>query len=260
MARVEHPSVSDDILVPGGRDVRGRLDRAADASTDGDAPTGGDASTDADAPTGGDAPTGADACVVACPPHPQHRGHRGDERLRAVADELTARGLDCLRFDYGDWDEGYGERADVRHAVDWARERYDGVGLFGFSFGGTLSLLVASETREPGRRADTEEPADTGEPADTARPVDAVSALAPTARIDATLDAAAALPAIDCPTQVVYGTRDDTADWEPVVAAAEDADATTVELAADHFFVGQADTVADHVAGWLPDAIDRVGP
>jgi len=236
VARVEHPSVSDDILVPGGRDVRGRLDRAADASTD------------------GDAPTDADACVVACPPHPQHRGHRGDERLRAVADELTARGLDCLRFDYGDWDEGYGERADVRHAVDWARERYDRVGLFGFSFGGTLSLLVASETHEPGRRADTEEPAD------TARPVDAVSALAPTARIDATLDAAAALPAIDCPTQVVYGTRDDTADWEPVVAAAEDADATTVELAADHFFVGQADTVADHVAGWLPDAIDRVGP
>jgi len=161
---------------------------------------------------------------------------------------------DCLRFDYGDWDEGYGERADVRHAVDWARERYDRVGLFGFSFGGTLSLLVASETHEPGRRADT------GEPADTARPVDAVSALAPTARIDATLGAAAALPAIDCPTQVVYGTRDDTADWEPVVAAAEDADATTVELAADHFFVGQADTVADHVAGWLPDAIDRVGP
>ena len=224
MDRVPHASVTDDILLPGGRDVRGRLDRVDDDST---------------------AP---DACVVACPPHPQHRGHRGDERLRAVADGLTARGLDCLRFDYGDWDEGYGERADVRHAVDWARERYDRVGLFGFSFGGTLSLLVASETHEPGRRADT------------AWPVDAVSALAPTARIDATLDAAVALPAIDCPTQVVYGTRDDTADWEPVVAAAEDADATTVELAGDHFFVGQADTVADHVAGWLPDAIDRVGP
>ena len=219
--------MTDDILVPGGRDVRGRLDRPDDSS-DG-----------VDTQTGLDTQTGVDTCVVACPPHPQHRGHRGDERLRAVADGLTARGVDCLRFDYGDWDEGYGERADVRHAVDWARERYDHVGLFGFSFGGTLSLLVAGESR------------------DTSRRVDAVSALAPTARIDETLDAAATLSAIDCPTQVVYGTRDDTADWTPVVAAAEDAGATTVELAADHFFVGQADTVADHVAGWLPDAIDR---
>jgi len=211
--------VTDDaVLVPGGRDVRGTLDRADDTETR------------------------ADACVVACPPHPQHRGHRGDERLRAVADGLVARGVDCLRFDYGDWDEGNGERADVRHAVDWAHERYDRVGLFGFSFGGTLSLLVASEA------------------SDTDRPVDAVAALAPTARISPELDAVVALPAIDCPTQVVYGTRDDTADWEPVVAAAEDAGATTVELAGDHFFVGQADTVADHVAGWLPDAISRERP
>ena len=223
----------DAVLVPGGRDVRGRLDRVDDAATR------------------------ADGCVVACPPHPQHRGHRGDERLRAVSDGLTARGLDCLRFDYGDWDEGYGERADVRNAVDWVRERYDRVGLFGFSFGGTLSLLVASKARDGEHRADTGGHADTGDRADTASPVDAVSALAPTAQITAELDAAAALPAIDCPTQVVYGTRDDTADWEPVVAAAEDAGVTTVELAADHFFVGQADTVATHVAGWLPDAIAR---
>ncbi|MEZ3144649.1 alpha/beta hydrolase [Halobaculum sp. MBLA0143] len=201
---------SDTVLVPGGRDVRASLDRA-----DGD----------------------ATACVVACPPHPRHRGHRGDERLRAVADDLTARGVDCLRFDYGDWDEGYGERADVRAAVDWARERSDRVGLFGFSFGATLSLVVAGEATETGRR------------------VDAVAALAPTARIADDLDAVAAVPEVDAPTLVVSGTRDDVADWEPVVEAAETAGAETVSLPADHFFVGQAGTVADHVAGWLPDAL-----
>lgn len=201
---------SDTVLVPGGRDVRASLDRA-----DGD----------------------ATACVVACPPHPQHRGHRGDERLRAVADDLTARGVDCLRFDYGDWDEGYGERADVRAAVDWARERSDRVGLFGFSFGATLSLVVAGEATETGRR------------------VDAVAALAPTARIADDLDAVAAVPEVDAPTLVVSGTRDDVADWEPVVEAAETAGVETASLPADHFFVGQSGKVADRVAGWLPDAL-----
>ncbi|WP_073307281.1 dienelactone hydrolase family protein [Halobaculum gomorrense] len=209
-----------DVLVPGGRDVRGSLDRTSEAKR-------GAASTASD----------ADACVVACPPHPQHRGHRGDERLRAVSSALTAGGVDCFRFDYGDWDGGYGERADARNAVAWARERYDRVGLFGFSFGGTLALLVASESG-----------ASEGD-------VDAVSALAPTARIASDLDAVAALEDIDCPTQVVYATRDDTADWKPVVERARELGVETVEWSADHFFVGQAGKVGDAVGAWLSDAL-----
>jgi alpha/beta superfamily hydrolase len=201
-----------DVLVPGGRDVRGTLDSASDASD-----------------TGG---ADADACVVACPPHPQHRGHRGDERLRAVSDVLTAGGVDCLRFDYGDWDRGYGERADVRNAVAWAREGYERVGLFGFSFGGTLSLLVGSE-------------GDVG----------AVAALAPTARIASDLDAVTAIEDIDCPAQVVSATRDDTADWEPVVERARELGFETVAFSADHFFVGQAEKVGDAVGEWLLDAL-----
>ncbi|WP_435062543.1 dienelactone hydrolase family protein [Halobaculum sp. EA56] len=203
-----------DVLVPGGRDVRATLDRAGEAST---------ASDDA-----GDAAGDADACVVACPPHPQHRGHRGDERLRAVSDVLTAGGVDCLRFDYGDWDGGYGERADARNAVAWARERYGRVGLFGFSFGGCLALLVGSE----------------GE-------ADAVSALAPTARLAPDLDAVAAMGDVDCPAQVVYATRDDTADWEPVVERARELGFALREFPADHFFVGQAGKVGEAVGEWL---------
>ncbi|MFB6303693.1 MAG: alpha/beta hydrolase, partial [Haloferacaceae archaeon] len=68
--------MSEPVLVPGGRDVRATLDRTGDA----------------------------DAAVVACPPHPQHGGHRGDERLVAVAERLTDAGVDCLRIDYGPWD------------------------------------------------------------------------------------------------------------------------------------------------------------
>ncbi|MFB6176386.1 MAG: alpha/beta hydrolase [Halobaculum sp.] len=207
------------VLVPGGRDVRGTLDHSGAESEQ----------TDAWEQT--------DTCVVACPPHPQHRGNRGDERLRAVSDALTEQGIDCLRFDYGDWDDGYGERADVRNAVDWAADRYETVGLFGFSFGGTLSLLVASEND--------------GGAGGGASEIDAVAALAPTAKIDDELDATAAIPEIDCPTLVVYGTRDDVADWGPVVEAVEAAGGETIELAADHFFVGQSAKVAEAVGSWL---------
>lgn len=199
------------VLIPGGRDVRATLDS-----------------------DGGD----AEAVVVACPPHPQHRGHRGDERLRAVGDALIERGVDCLRFDYGAWDEGYGERTDARNAVRWAVDRYERVGLFGFSFGGCIALLVA------------------GGDDDAANAVEAVSALAPTARLNADLDAVAAMDGVRCPAQVVYGSRDDTADWRPVVERARALDWTVVELAADHFFVGQAPKVAETVEGFLASALD----
>ncbi|PSP56127.1 alpha/beta hydrolase [Halobacteriales archaeon QS_1_67_19] len=195
---------SEDLPLPGARDVRATLD----------------------------APTDADpvAVVVACPPHPQHRGHRGDKRLTAVSERLVADGIVCLRFDYGDWDEGYGEREDARNAVRWARERYDRVGLFGFSFGGAIATLAAA-TVEP-------------------QP-EAVSLLAPASRLAKDLDAAAALEDVESPVQAVYGTRDDTADWEPLVRRAREQDRETVELSADHFFVGQHETVAETVSEFL---------
>ncbi|WP_440988880.1 alpha/beta hydrolase [Haloarchaeobius baliensis] len=191
------------VLVPGAREVRASLDES---------------------------PAGADACVVACPPHPQHRGHRGDKRLVAVADALTAGGVDCLRIDYGDWDEGYGEREDVRNAVRWAAERYDRVGLFGFSFGGCLSILAAASVEVP---------------------VTAVSALAPADRLADDLDAVAALADVDCPVQICYGERDDVVDWERIVERAEELGVETVRFGADHFFVGQHEKVADAVSGFL---------
>jgi len=195
---------SEELPIPGARDVRATLD----------------------VPDSGD----ADTVVVACPPHPQHRGHRGDKRLTAVSDALTDAGIACLRFDYGDWDEGYGEREDARNALRWARERYDRVGIFGFSFGGAIATLAA---------------------ATTAPQPDAVALLAPASRLADDLDAAETLADVTGPVQVVYGTRDDTADWEPLVEHAEELGHETVEMSADHFFVGQHEKVAESVSEFL---------
>jgi len=200
--------VTDTVLIPGGRDVRASLDTAA-----------GDGSR-------------ADAVVVACPPHPQQRGHRGDERLVAVSDALAERGIDCLRFDYGGWDDGYGESTDADATVSWAVERYERVGLFGFSFGGTVALVTAAS--HPGLAG--------------------VCALAPTARLNADVDAVAALADLvdlGIPAQVCYATHDSTAEWEPVVDRARELGVETVAFESDHFFVGRAGAVADAVAGFL---------
>lgn len=219
--------MTDPILLPGGRDVRATLDGAADSDRSGET---------------------ADACVVACPPHPQHRGHRGDERLVAVGDHLTAAGVDCLRFDYGDWDEGYGELADAYAALDWASGRYDAVGLFGFSFGGCVALLAAGGA-SPTDGGDLRDPPELA----------AVSALAPAAKLAGGLDATATMSRIRAPSQVVYGARDDLANWKPVVETARELGWSVEELPADHFFVGQSAKVAAAVGGFLAARVSDGG-
>jgi len=171
--------------------------------------------------------SGAGACVVACPPHPQMGGDRTDSRLRAVSDAL-APDVACLRIDYGPWDEGHGERRDALAALDWAREPHDTVALFGYSFGAGVALLAATDA----------------EPA-------ALSVLAPPAALADDLDAIAALAALDCPVQVVYGERDSTADWEPVVERARELGHAVEPVPADHFFVGQSGTVGSLAAEFL---------
>jgi len=198
--------MSEDVLVPGARDVRATL-----TSPD------------------------ADSCVVACPPHPQYGGSRSDARLRAVADALGERGVACLRFDYGPWDEGRGEREDCENAVEWAAERYDRVGLFGYSFGAGVALAAAGDADD---RA--------GEPC-------SVSVLAPPASLGSR-DLASTVDAIEAPLQVLHGERDDTVDWEPIVEAARERGAEVVALPGDHFFAGLGERIGESVAAFVTSA------
>ena len=195
---------SEELPIPGARDVQATLDSPDDAAPD--------------------------AVVVACPPHPQFGGHRGDARLTAVSEALGERGIACLRFDYGEWDEGYGEREDARNALRWAVERYDRVGIFGFSFGGGTAALAAATAEVD---------------------LSAVSLLAPASKLAPDLDAAAALSDVDAPVQVCYGVRDTTADWKPLVERARELGHEVVELSSDHFFVGKQEKVAARVVDFL---------
>ena len=192
---------TETVVVPGLRDVRGSLDTPEE---------------------------GTDCAVVACPPHPQFGGDRRDRRLRAVGETLVGHGVACLRIDYGPWDEGDGERTDVHNALAWAADRYDRVGLFGYSFGAATALLATADL-------------DSGAPESPL----ALSALAPGSRATDTL------ARVDCPVQVLYGIRDDTVDWGPVADRARDLGMDVVELSADHHFVGQAEKVAATVAAFL---------
>lgn len=198
---------TDTVLVPGARRVEATLD-APDAETD--------------------------ACVVVAPPHPQAGGHRGDRRLTAVSDHLLDNGVACLRFDYGAWDEGYGEREDARNAYRWAADRYARVGCFGYSFGASTTLLAAATTD-----------VDLG----------ATCVLAPGTHAEPDLDVVAAVRDVAAPLRVVVGVRDDVVDWEPVARAAREAEYDVVELQADHHFVGQDERVATTCGGFLVDAL-----
>ena len=227
--------MSDPIFLPGGRDARGTLD------------VGSEGRSETAAAVRSPDEASADACVVACPPDPQDGGHRGDGRLRAVSDELGDSGIDCLRFDYGAWDGGRGEREDALRAVAWAGERYDRVGLFGYSFGGAIALSATA------RGAD----------------VVAVAALAPPARLGPARDDADAPPnggGVDTvadlvsipdsiPIGIFYGTRDTVATVGPVVTVARERGAATCEFDSDHLFIGRERQVATAIVDFLAPAL-----
>jgi len=236
--------MDDTIFLPGGRDARGTLDVAS----------GGDGVAGSDSVAGSDDGSGSGACVVACPPHPQRGGHRGDGRLRAVSAALGDGGTDCLRFDYGAWDGGRGEREDALRAVAWAGERYDRVGLFGYSAGGAIALSAAARGADVTAVAALAPPARLGAaredgrpPTDDPVPGDAVGG------ID-TLNELASIP-LSVPVGVFYGAHDGVATVALVAERARERGATVTTFDSGHFFAGREADVATAVATFLRPAL-----
>ncbi len=99
---------------------------------------------------------GLRAAVVLAHPHPQYGGTMHTKAVYQAAKALARIGCAVLRFNFrgvggsaGAFDNGRGEREDVRAAFDFMQERYAGHALWagGMSFGSWIALDAAA--RDP---------------------------------------------------------------------------------------------------------------
>ena len=94
------------------------------------------------------------AAVVFAHPHPQQGGTMHTKAVFQGAKGLTRIGCAVLRFNFrgvgasaGAFDNGPGEQADFRAALDYMRERFPSAPLWasGFSFGSWIALETGAE-------------------------------------------------------------------------------------------------------------------
>jgi len=96
---------------------------------------------------------GIRAAVVMAHPHPQYGGTMHTKVVYQTAKALGRIGCAVLRFNFrgvgasdGSWDEGAGEAADFKAALDFMRERHPLARLWsaGFSFGAWIALTAGA--------------------------------------------------------------------------------------------------------------------
>lgn len=182
--------------------------------------------------------SGAPAVVI-CHPHPQFGGSMDNNVVYGVERAATDAGFTALRFNFrgvgrskGRFDNGVGEREDVKHAVDRLAEE-DGVGdiiVVGYSFGAVAGLPAAIEHPE----------------------VTAMAGISPpTVMADFSYLA-------DCekPKLIIAGTADSFCNpekLEPLVKGPKD----RFELfdGADHFHIGHEERAGRLVCDWIASTV-----
>ena len=94
------------------------------------------------------------AAVVFGHPHPMHGGTMHTKAVYQGSKGLTRIGCAVLRFNFrgvggsaGTFDQGDGEKADFKAAIDFMAARYPGVPVWaaGFSFGSWVALEVGAD-------------------------------------------------------------------------------------------------------------------
>ena len=199
-------------------------------------PVRNDAGVPGSAGSGDDPPRVA---VVLAHPHPQYGGTMHNKVVYQIAKGLCRTRAAVLRFNFrgvgtsqGAWDDGPGELADFRAAVDFMAARYPGVELWagGFSFGAWIALTVGA----------------------TDERVSALLGVAPPAKgydFSALYDCAK-------PKFFIQGTLDTTCPLKDTldlyVRVPEPKELVEID-GADHLFDGQVMEVADTVQGLLVD-------
>jgi uncharacterized protein len=182
-------------------------------------------------------PAGAGVGVVICHPHPRFGGDMESPVVVTAAAACAGRGLATLRFNFrgvgtsgGSWDEGRGERDDVRAALGYLRAQLAApprTALAGYSFGALMAAGVAA----------------------------AGESLAGLALIAPPL-AAAGLPpglmAVGGPTLVVAGSDDHHCPQESLSSLATALPGATVTVidGSDHFFFAGLDALEAALGAW----------
>jgi alpha/beta superfamily hydrolase len=183
-------------------------------------------------------PAGATLGVVVCHPHPRYGGDMDSPVVVTAAGACTRSGLATLRFNFrgvgtsgGAWDEGRGERDDVRAAVAYLRAHLDPparVALAGYSFGAAMSLAAAA----------------------SGEPISGLALIAPP------ISAPGWQPPgplrVDGPTLIVAGSRDSYCPRAALatLAAAMPAATLTVIEGTDHFFFAGMNDLDAAVGDW----------
>ena len=179
------------------------------------------------------------AAVVLAHPHPQYGGTMHTKAVYQSAKAFARIGCAVLRFNFrgagrsaGAFDEGVGEKDDVRAALDFMQSRYDEAPLWaaGMSFGAWVGLSVGAE--DP-------------------RVSLLLGVSTPVSRYDFNSVAASTKP-----KYFIHGERDELCSLKEMrefyARAAEPKELAVID-AADHLFDGKVSEVADAVEDLLSD-------
>ncbi|HVL64446.1 MAG TPA: alpha/beta fold hydrolase [Actinomycetota bacterium] len=187
-----------------------------------------------------DVPPGADTGLVICHAHPGMQGTMRSPLLLALRDEVVARGIAVLRFNFrgvggseGEFGTGIAEVADAAAAAGFLRERVGAVAICGWSFGGAVAIRLTADDPK----------------------IACCAAIAPA--VEEKPGATAGLPppselSVRVPLLVIVGSNDKHTPPSACRPWAEAAGARYVEIkAANHFFWAKYEPVVEAVAGFV---------
>ena len=175
--------------------------------------------------------------AIVCHPHPLFGGTMHNKVVFRIARAFQEAGFAVLRFNFrgtgrshGEHDEGRGEQEDLRAAISFIEQKYEGAELWlaGFSFGAAVMLRVAC-----------------GE----ARVRALIAAGAPVSKYDFSQ-----LIHCDRPKLFVQGALDEfgtPAELTRFVARLDEPKALKIIQGADHFFAGHLDELAQTISDFI---------
>ncbi|MGC2210953.1 MAG: alpha/beta fold hydrolase [Candidatus Korobacteraceae bacterium] len=189
------------------------------------------------------APSAEYACVV-CHPHPLYGGTMHNKVVFRTMKALNGFGFPVLRFNFrgagssaGEHDDGRGEIADVRVALDYLSERFGLPLLFaGFSFGAAVGLRAAVVHPK----------------------VNGLILVGTPVNADGRAYRYELLQESTLPKLMVSGNHDQfasVAQLEGIFDAAGEPKRLVVVPGADHFFAGHLEELREAVRGWVSEVV-----